>query len=782
MRTFFRVHHSAKLLLSLLLLGASAWAQTTATVTVLGGEQSSGGVWDSGDVTVVVAGTNGSTLSRTVPYGQFSTPASVAAGLAALISRECYGVASAKADGAVITFRLRYATAAPISITAGTPHWDGAHFTNASFSFSAQQTVSSTQVMLAGNTGELVAPNTQISLTANIAQNGATGAIEFYDRGALLGTSVISGAQASYTTPPLAVGAHELYAKYTGDSSYAASTSNTVYATAANHSGPAVGTSMYWYSITDSSNNSGYAANGNVVAYNDAVMGQWNFGYDSLNRLTSGNAQTGPVASQVGQYFCWSYDSFGNRLSQSSSAQFFSTANGSTCQATGALLSNILTTPGDDNRLTSTNAPGFTFSPDYDAAGNVKNDGHNSYLYDAEGRVCAVAPSFGGMLQYIYDAEGRRVAKGTITSWSCDLGSNGFIQTAAYIDGPGGEQMTEMDVAAGGSMTWKHTNVFAAGKLVATYQNDNGGTSPAAGNLHFALNDWLGTKRVQTTYDGTVENPNGANAWVSLPFGDMPSTGVQPNGYAAPDATEQHFTGKERDAESGLDYFGARYYASSMGRWMSPDWADKPEAVPYSDLDNPQSLNLYGYVNNNPLGKADPDGHCPQCALVLETTEAGASVGSFFGPVGTIVGGAIGAGVGAYVGYKVGDKVADYVFHKEAAPAAPAQTPQERGRANEPTGLAEAGAQKNTKPVTTVDPKTGKTGTTIPDGAHPDGQLAEVKDAKRVTDSPQLRLQNAASKAASGKPSQVITGKNTKVSKTVQQNHEVIRTPKLGPQ
>ena len=70
------------------------------------------------------------------------------------------------------------------------------------------------------------------------------------------------------------------------------------------------------------------------------------------------------------------------------------------------------------------------------------------------------------------------------------------------------------------------------------------------------------------------------------------------------------FTGKERDTESGLDYFGARYYASSMGRWMSPDWASKPEAVPYSSLDNPQSLNLYGYVGNNPLSRADADGHC----------------------------------------------------------------------------------------------------------------------------------------------------------------------------
>ena len=49
-------------------------------------------------------------------------------------------------------------------------------------------------------------------------------------------------------------------------------------------------------------------------------------------------------------------------------------------------------------------------------------------------------------------------------------------------------------------------------------------------------------------------------------------------------------TGKERDAESGNDYFGARYYASSMGRFMSPDWSAKVEPVPYAKLDNPQTL------------------------------------------------------------------------------------------------------------------------------------------------------------------------------------------------
>jgi RHS repeat-associated protein len=77
---------------------------------------------------------------------------------------------------------------------------------------------------------------------------------------------------------------------------------------------------------------------------------------------------------------------------------------------------------------------------------------------------------------------------------------------------------------------------------------------------------------------------------------------------AAPDMPP-HSTGKERDQESQLDYFGARYYASSIGRFMSPDWSAKVEPVPYAKLGNPQSLNLYSYVWNNPLSRNDPDGH-----------------------------------------------------------------------------------------------------------------------------------------------------------------------------
>jgi RHS repeat-associated protein len=73
-------------------------------------------------------------------------------------------------------------------------------------------------------------------------------------------------------------------------------------------------------------------------------------------------------------------------------------------------------------------------------------------------------------------------------------------------------------------------------------------------------------------------------------------------------------TGKERDAESGLDMFGARYYGSSMGRFMTPDWSRDPDPVPYADLGDPQSLNLYGYVRNNPLARRDGDGHKTVCA------------------------------------------------------------------------------------------------------------------------------------------------------------------------
>src|SRR6185437_5488391 len=77
--------------------------------------------------------------------------------------------------------------------------------------------------------------------------------------------------------------------------------------------------------------------------------------------------------------------------------------------------------------------------------------------------------------------------------------------------------------------------------------------------------------------------------------------------------TTHKFTGKERDLESGNDYFKARYYANSIGRWLSPD---KPFADQHTT--NPQSWNLYEYGRNNPLRNVDPDGFKVLQAVVAE--------------------------------------------------------------------------------------------------------------------------------------------------------------------
>jgi RHS repeat-associated protein len=238
----------------------------------------------------------------------------------------------------------------------------------------------------------------------------------------------------------------------------------------------------------------------------------------------------------------------------------------------------------------------------YDSAGDVTYDTSkgNSYLYDGEGRICAVksepSPGTYTMTAYVYDAEGNRVAKGVISSWPTNglcpnIATAGvFTPTNSYVLGPSNEQLTETGSDGQGNMVWSHTNVFAAGSLIGTYDKDG---------LHFYLNDWLGNRRVQTDYAGVFEQ-----SCTNLPFGDSLNCTAS---LVSP--TEHHFTGKERDVESGNDYMFARYYNSATGRFLSPDWSAKEEPVPYAKLDNPQSLNLYSYVYNNPLRTADPDGH-----------------------------------------------------------------------------------------------------------------------------------------------------------------------------
>jgi RHS repeat-associated protein len=103
-----------------------------------------------------------------------------------------------------------------------------------------------------------------------------------------------------------------------------------------------------------------------------------------------------------------------------------------------------------------------------------------------------------------------------------------------------------------------------------------------------------------------------------VPFGAeiLAGLGGRSGLYGSADGVNKKFTGQYRDTEtqssamaSGLDYFGARYFSAAMGRWTSPDWSATPQPIPYADLSDPQTLNLYSYVRNNPLSKADADGH-----------------------------------------------------------------------------------------------------------------------------------------------------------------------------
>ena len=88
----------------------------------------------------------------------------------------------------------------------------------------------------------------------------------------------------------------------------------------------------------------------------------------------------------------------------------------------------------------------------------------------------------------------------------------------------------------------------------------------------------------------------------AFPFGDWLTC-------AGSDVSPMHFTGKEHDPETGLENFGARYDASAMGRFMTPDWSRIPTDVPYAQFGNPQTLDLYIYVADNPMTRLDADGH-----------------------------------------------------------------------------------------------------------------------------------------------------------------------------
>ncbi len=137
--------------------------------------------------------------------------------------------------------------------------------------------------------------------------------------------------------------------------------------------------------------------------------------------------------------------------------------------------------------------------------------------------------------------------------------------------------------------------IFFGGERTARYNPTSGYT--------FYFSDHLGSADVVTDALGNIKEESDY-----YPFGGeriVTDLGIG-NNYK--------FSGKERDPETGCDYFGARYYCNPIGRFITPDWAATATAVPYANFGNPQSLNLYSYVKNNPTTFGDPDGHCGWCS------------------------------------------------------------------------------------------------------------------------------------------------------------------------
>jgi RHS repeat-associated protein len=272
------------------------------------------------------------------------------------------------------------------------------------------------------------------------------------------------------------------------------------------------------------------------------------FSYDQLNRITYGGTTVTSSSTCWGYNF--TYDAWANLLSQ--------TGDNAHSGCSEPVMAPV--TADGNNHLS-------VFS--YDASGNTTNDGTYTYPWNAESQLKSSAG-----ITYAYDGDGRRVSKTNGSAWRL------------YWYGSGGEVLAETD----GAGNTQNEYIFFGGQRIADL--------PAGSTALYYVEDMLGTSRVLTTntgsvcYDADFSPYGGEGAWTS--------TCLQ----------NYRFEGKERDAETGNDDFGARYYTYRFGRWLSADWSSVPVPVPYANLTNPQTLNLYSMVADDPESFADLDGHC----------------------------------------------------------------------------------------------------------------------------------------------------------------------------
>ena len=236
----------------------------------------------------------------------------------------------------------------------------------------------------------------------------------------------------------------------------------------------------------------------------DTALNQCNsYGYDDFGRLTSLNVNSGTPGN-----YTWQYDRWGNRWQQ----------NG------GWTL--------DVNFNTSTNqisSSGFT----YDAAGNLLSDTTRQFRYDADGNVVTIMDSSNNVLESnTFDALNHMVR----FDWQ------GEAQEFVY--NPAGQHTSSWDVTHG----WENEAwTYWGAAPVAAY---------AGGEAIFEHQDWLGTERARTTYNGSLQS-----TFASLPFGD----GLAASGN---DWDPHHFAGLDRDLQAiETDRAVFRQYGDSMGRW-----------------------------------------------------------------------------------------------------------------------------------------------------------------------------------------------------------------------
>jgi RHS repeat-associated protein len=288
---------------------------------------------------------------------------------------------------------------------------------------------------------------------------------------------------------------------------------------------------------------------GNVYTINNCLASDrtQNFDYDNLNRIVDAYT-TGTTSASKHWGGTFSIDPWGNLYS------------------VGPYTGHVNQPPGPATTATTKNQ---LVGLGHDIAGNVVQNGSASYTYDDENRITNTAG-----VSYRYDANGERVIKCTGTYPSCS-------SATLYWKGTGSDALVETSWT--GAINSEY--VFVNGKRVARRDS--------SGSVYYYFSDHLGTADVITNSGGTTQKESDY-----YPYGgEVPITGSS-------FANNYKFTGKERDGESGLDNFGARYDASSLGRFMTPD----PVSATPLHIINPQRWNMYSYVMNNPLTYVDPDG------------------------------------------------------------------------------------------------------------------------------------------------------------------------------